>query len=472
MNVVVFCGPTVSAATVAAELVADVRGPAERGDVLRAALQRPDAIVLIDGYFDRVPSVWHKEILWAMSQGIHVFGASSMGALRAAELATFGMVGVGEIYQAFARGELEDDDEVAIAHGDAESGYRRASEAMVNIRWTLRAAERQGIVSATTRSRLEERIKALPYDRRDLRLAFEADQLDGAEETPDADRAMAGARLEISALRRWLPGGRIDQKREDAIAVLRHVAALEGAGWHPRPVAYCLADTDGWVSLMAEVEGAVGRRCERVVERGLEDELRARGMLGKTLLAGMMRQLAAGRLRDARLDLNARAVEVWIDDFRRERGLLSAQSFDAWLGSTGLTGVALEDFFRREAVVRATRAELRTAIGAAVEDELHAAGLLRTIQSFAVRKDAALARRGLTAPTLDDAGLTEPELWQWFFRERLGIPVPQSMSAYAAAEGSTVEDIRIAALRDAVFSRIHERAEDSALNPKRDGATP
>ena len=44
-------------------------------------------------------------------------GASSMGALRAAELSQFGMVGIGEVYQAFKLGRLEDDDEVAIVHG-------------------------------------------------------------------------------------------------------------------------------------------------------------------------------------------------------------------------------------------------------------------------------------------------------------------------------------------------------------------
>ena len=56
----------------------------------------PGAIGVIDGYFDGVPSVWHKEILWALSQGIRVFGGASMGALRAAELDGFGMTGVSD----------------------------------------------------------------------------------------------------------------------------------------------------------------------------------------------------------------------------------------------------------------------------------------------------------------------------------------------------------------------------------------
>ncbi|MDO8943743.1 MAG: TfuA-like protein, partial [Desulfobacterales bacterium] len=93
MTAVVFIGPTISAAAARAEFRSGHRllchGPAAQGDVYRAALERPSAIGIIDGYFDRVPSVWHKEILWAMSQGVPVFGGASMGALRAAELETF-----------------------------------------------------------------------------------------------------------------------------------------------------------------------------------------------------------------------------------------------------------------------------------------------------------------------------------------------------------------------------------------------
>ncbi len=99
MNVIVFTGPTLSASDARKELEALYLPPAAQGDVYRAARTRPVAIGIIDGVFDQVPSVWHKEILWAMSQGIHVFGSASMGALRAAEIAAFGMTGVGEIFR-------------------------------------------------------------------------------------------------------------------------------------------------------------------------------------------------------------------------------------------------------------------------------------------------------------------------------------------------------------------------------------
>ena len=80
MSAVIFTGPTLSAVDARMVLEADYRPPAAEGDVYRAAQAHPHLIGIIDGYFERIPAVWHKEILWAMSHGIHVFGAGSMGA--------------------------------------------------------------------------------------------------------------------------------------------------------------------------------------------------------------------------------------------------------------------------------------------------------------------------------------------------------------------------------------------------------
>ncbi len=140
MKTIVFVGPTLPAAEVAAALPdARVLPPAAVGDVLRAS-RRARRIALVDGYFEHTAAVWHKEILVALERGVHVFGAASMGALRAAELAVFGMRGVGRIYAAFAAGRLVADDEVAVAHLPAEHGFRPVSDALVNIRFGLAAA--------------------------------------------------------------------------------------------------------------------------------------------------------------------------------------------------------------------------------------------------------------------------------------------------------------------------------------------
>jgi len=133
---VVFVGPTLAAAEVSRRLPGcDVRPPVSVGDVLRLSRRRSVArIAIIDGYFERMAAVWHKEILVALSRGIAVWGAASMGALRAAELAPFGMVGVGTIYRAYAAGRLVADDEVAVAHLPAEYAYAATSDALVDLR--------------------------------------------------------------------------------------------------------------------------------------------------------------------------------------------------------------------------------------------------------------------------------------------------------------------------------------------------
>jgi len=149
MTTILFAGPTLRPEEVRSFGAAECLPPVRHGDVYRvASRRRPRAIGIIDGVFQHVPSVWHKEILWAMANGIHVFGAASMGALRAAELHSFGMVGVGRIFEAYRSGALEpygdapfeDDDEVAVIHGPPETGYVALSEAMVNIRATLAEA--------------------------------------------------------------------------------------------------------------------------------------------------------------------------------------------------------------------------------------------------------------------------------------------------------------------------------------------
>ena len=86
--ILVFLGATLRLADAQACLDAIYLPPAAQGDIVLAAHAfRPRAMVLIDGQFEDRPAVRHKEILWALAQGIGMIGAASMGALRAAEIA-------------------------------------------------------------------------------------------------------------------------------------------------------------------------------------------------------------------------------------------------------------------------------------------------------------------------------------------------------------------------------------------------
>jgi hypothetical protein len=102
-------------------------GPAKCGDLYQEISKRPIQILLIDGRFNQVFSVWHKEILYALSKGIRVIGAASMGAIRAAEMWPWGMVGVGKIFEAYKSGKCEDDAWVAMSY--EEETFRPLTEA-------------------------------------------------------------------------------------------------------------------------------------------------------------------------------------------------------------------------------------------------------------------------------------------------------------------------------------------------------
>jgi hypothetical protein len=208
-DTLIYVGPTLPADEVRARVpAATVLPPAAVGDILRATRMRGiRRIAIIDGYFERMAAVWHKEILVALERNIAVYGAASMGALRAAELAPFGMIGVGTIYRDYARGVLVADDEVAVAHLPAEYGYRAVSDALVNIRFGLARAVKTTLIDAELAAALVELARRRFYRDRTWDQLF-------------ADARDAG--FDIAAFAGW---PRPDRKAEDARLLLRRLAS-------------------------------------------------------------------------------------------------------------------------------------------------------------------------------------------------------------------------------------------------------
>lgn len=271
MSACVFIGPTLAPREAAGMLDAAFLPPARQGDIYRAvSLLEPRAVGIVDGYFQSVPSVWHKEILWAIHQGVHVFGAASMGALRAAELAPFGMRGVGRIFEAYRDGALaqsgdgasEDDDEVAVVHGPAESGYIAASEAMVNIRCTLANARRAGVISAETLATLTGIAKTIFFADRSYDLILER------------ARAAALPEPQLAALQAWLPAGRVNQKRADAVAMLGAMREFLSGDPAPARARFHFEHTTLWDRALSTITAAAPHDPE---EAALLDEIRLQG---------------------------------------------------------------------------------------------------------------------------------------------------------------------------------------------------
>src|SRR5690606_19668642 len=62
-------------------------------------------------------------------------------------------------------------------------------------------------------------------------------------------------------------------------------------------------------------------------------------------------------------------------------------------------------------------------------------GGFAALRERAADKRRRLAARGLEAPTLAELGLTEDELWRWYFEERLSRSIPGDLAGYARAQG-------------------------------------
>jgi hypothetical protein len=219
---VVFAGPSIFGIDPTLLSHVDVRPPAGRGDILYAAAGGARAIGLIDGLFESEPAVWHKEILYALSRGIPVLGAASMGALRAAECAAFGMIGVGGIYAEYASGARVADADVGVTHAPAELGYQPMSVALVDAEAALDALLATKRIGTRSHKRLLARAAQLHFKARTWEAVFgdtAADLVEAATALPS--RKTADAVLLLNRLR-----GRLKRPAPFALNLTGYLASL------------------------------------------------------------------------------------------------------------------------------------------------------------------------------------------------------------------------------------------------------
>lgn len=230
---VLFAGPSLfGQAFDAAGL--DLRPPARQGDIHRAVCDGADAIGLIDGVFGFVPSVWHKEILFALSEGIHVLGGASLGALRAAECVSFGMEPVGEIANAYASGARYEDADVCLAHAPGEMDFMPLSEPLVDVEASVaNLLDRGQITGEQAWAWLEA-----------------ARQLYFADRTVEAMVERAGLPAELcEAYRRH----RVGVKGRDALLVVARLRSLpDGRG--AAPEGWSFRASDPWRAYLGTLE--------------------------------------------------------------------------------------------------------------------------------------------------------------------------------------------------------------------------
>lgn len=167
---------------------------------------------LIDGVFFQDSAVAHKEVLRVLEMGVVVVGASSMGALRAAELHTFGMEGVGEIFRLYREGVLISDDEVALIFDPIN--FSPLSEPLVNIRENVRAALEKGAIDPDAGEKILDAASSLYFPQRTYdRILKDAKGID---------------EVQREGFRRFLREEKRDLKGDDAILALKRIKEIAG----------------------------------------------------------------------------------------------------------------------------------------------------------------------------------------------------------------------------------------------------
>lgn len=179
--------------------------PIQRGDLGQALKEHPDIIAIIDGVFHQNSAVGHKEILNAINKGIKVYGASSMGALRASELDTLGMIGVGYVYSQYASGAVDSDDDVAVML-DSET-LEALSEPLINMEYVFTNAVSENIINEKEKEELLNIAKKTYYPKRNYSQTLKQSGLDEGKKSQLIDFIRTS----------------VDIKKEDAKELLEYI---------------------------------------------------------------------------------------------------------------------------------------------------------------------------------------------------------------------------------------------------------
>lgn len=201
-----FVGPSVPVRRLRGIRGVEFRPCARRGDVEAAVDDGFRTIILIDGMmvYSYPPSP--KEIAAALDSGVQVYGAASLGALRAVELRRQGMVGCGWVYRQFLIGAVDRDDEL-LASFDETSG-EPYTVPLIDVRYACEVACRAGRIEPVQSQGLLERLRTVYFENR----------------TPACiERLARDIRVEKEVIE-WIAGPRrLRIKQADALACLRAV---------------------------------------------------------------------------------------------------------------------------------------------------------------------------------------------------------------------------------------------------------
>jgi len=209
---------------------------------------------------------------------------------------------------------------VAVLHGPAEAAFVGLSDAMVNIRATLARAESADVITPANRAALERIGKDFYYGERSYANILER----AAEQGLPAQ--------ELEALGRWLPNGRVNQKREDALAMLRAMRELVATSPQPKRASFSFEETEFW-DRARRLAGEISPSVEADADATVLDELRYnQDAYARTHQEATLRYLALEESRRRQASVIPAAALLQIsEEFCRERGIEQPEQASRWL---------------------------------------------------------------------------------------------------------------------------------------------
>lgn len=134
--------------------------PAEQGDMLAAILAGFRNLLIIDGYFHSKFPCTTFEVMLALEQGLNVFGAASIGALRAVELDHYGMTGTGYVYEYLRRHAIKPYHIVAQTYRPDDTVL---TPPLIEIIYFLECATAEGVINQTDADRCLKHAETISF---------------------------------------------------------------------------------------------------------------------------------------------------------------------------------------------------------------------------------------------------------------------------------------------------------------------
>lgn len=214
-KVAVFCGPSIAPADVKALLPgAATFPPIERGVLLDTLAAGFRVIGIIDGTYINRPTLGAAEIFTALEAGAHLYGAASLGALRAVEFERYGMQGIGTVFSWYRQRVTYREDEVVVSmHPET---FASLSDALVNLRYACLKAREAGVVGKPLADAMLDLYQSYFYMDRRYRRLFE-DLRKRALPREQAEELAAFEAFTRTNARE------LDVKRKDAERLLQHI---------------------------------------------------------------------------------------------------------------------------------------------------------------------------------------------------------------------------------------------------------